>query len=141
LTRAEIDPSGDILQAREETGRALGLMPGRERVRDRCLFRGADAQKLACRMPDMDVKGIHRNREEPMSDRAKPLVGVNNNGVAMLGDNTRWRIAPGLVAAAAQWTLGARIAVEDNVHIFWKYRLVNTDNGEWVWAVPSQREF
>jgi hypothetical protein len=69
------------------------------------------------------------------------LVALNKSGVIMLGDNTLWRVAPGLVAAAAKWTLGARIAVEGNVHIYWKHKLINTDTGEGVLAVPSLRVF
>jgi hypothetical protein len=71
----------------------------------------------------------------------KLLVALNNKGVMMLGDSTLWRIAPGLVAAAAKWTLGAKIAVEGNVHIYWKHRLINTDTGEGVLAVPSLKAF
>jgi len=76
-----------------------------------------------------------------MTLHKKLLVALNNRGVMMLGDSTLWRIAPGLVAAAAKWKVGAKITVEDNVHIYWKQTLVNTDIDEWIVAVPSQSVF
>ena len=69
------------------------------------------------------------------------LAAINNRGVAMLSDNTAWRIAPGLVAIAKTWALGTKVAVEDHVHFYWKFRLVNLDNGEGVQAVPWTRGF
>jgi hypothetical protein len=92
-------------------------------------------RKGLCELVDSQTQSPH------MPLNKKLLVALNNKGVMMLGDSTLWRIAPGLVATAAKWTLGTKIAVEGNAHIYWKHKLINTDTGEGVLAVPSLKAF
>jgi hypothetical protein len=67
------------------------------------------------------------------------LVAINGGGIADLTDATSWRIAPGHLRRAAGWRQGVGIAIEANLHFFWKHKLLNLETAEHVYAVPSRR--
>jgi hypothetical protein len=73
-----------------------------------------------------------------MSSQINSIEAINEGGIVRLSDLTHWRVAPGHLKAAAAWAKGAAVEIEQNVHLYWKFKLQNVESGERIYAVPSR---
>jgi hypothetical protein len=72
--------------------------------------------------------------------QSSSIEALNEGGIARLGDDTHWWIAPGHLTKATAWAKGTAIKIEQDAHYYWKFRLQNIESGERVYAVRSQRK-
>jgi hypothetical protein len=63
------------------------------------------------------------------------LVSINAGGIAILSDETRWRIKPDDLDVAATWPPGTVIEVVPSEHGIYKHPLINVASSYLVHAL------
>jgi hypothetical protein len=67
------------------------------------------------------------------------LDSLNNGGIALLSDGTRWRVAPADLRKLQKWALGCNVSVEEKSQrgAAWTHKMTSVSSGDSVSVLPS----